>query len=242
METEATIPRHVKRFVRRLGLRVHWNVPLNYAKYNWTGRVLNTEPTDVEMQLHDVAHWLVCPPERRKLPEFGLGSDQVRESNAKQVLSNHDADEEEYLACAMQLAIVVYLGLDPNSVTAEVNTLYIADDKMAKIRKLLPLPKHEMAALESKLWAIGRRKRYGDGTDSSQFPSRETIRCWLIAARAAGAKSIISVRDTFDNYVFPVWVMPEENEDEKYEECDSIPAQKAIGFYDINDGSFEMGL
>lgn len=41
--------------------------------FSWDGRVLRTR-SEASVIVHEVAHWLLCPAERRSLPDFGLGA------------------------------------------------------------------------------------------------------------------------------------------------------------------------
>ncbi len=41
--------------------------------FSWDGRVIRTA-TEASVIVHEVAHWQICAPERRPLPDFGLGA------------------------------------------------------------------------------------------------------------------------------------------------------------------------
>jgi hypothetical protein len=57
-------------FAKRCGVPVH---PFDTAcEFNWDGVALNPA-TEAYVILHEVAHFLLAPPERRKLVDFGLG-------------------------------------------------------------------------------------------------------------------------------------------------------------------------
>jgi len=57
-------------FARRHGLAVH---PAGTkCAFNWDGAALDGD-TEAYVILHEVAHYLLAPPERRALPDFGLG-------------------------------------------------------------------------------------------------------------------------------------------------------------------------
>jgi hypothetical protein len=43
-----------------------------YCAFNWDGAALDGG-TEAYVILHEVAHYVLAPPERRKLPDFGLG-------------------------------------------------------------------------------------------------------------------------------------------------------------------------
>ena len=41
--------------------------------FSWDGAVLRTR-SEASVVLHEIAHWQLCPPDRRCLPDFGLGA------------------------------------------------------------------------------------------------------------------------------------------------------------------------
>ena len=55
---------------RRHGMAVH--PPGTSCAYNWDGVALDGA-TEAYVILHEVAHYVLAPPERRALPDFGLG-------------------------------------------------------------------------------------------------------------------------------------------------------------------------
>jgi elongation factor P hydroxylase len=57
-------------FARARGLAVHPEG--TECAYNWDGAALDGA-TEAYVILHEVAHYLLAPPERRALPDFGLG-------------------------------------------------------------------------------------------------------------------------------------------------------------------------
>ena len=57
-------------FAHRHGVAVH--PPGTGCAYNWDGAALDAE-TEAYVILHEVAHFVLAPPERRGLPDFGLG-------------------------------------------------------------------------------------------------------------------------------------------------------------------------
>jgi hypothetical protein len=62
--------RQAIRFARQHGMAVH--PPGTVCAYNWDGAALDGA-TEAYVILHEVAHYLLAPPERRALPDFGLG-------------------------------------------------------------------------------------------------------------------------------------------------------------------------
>jgi hypothetical protein len=57
-------------FARACGMRVH--PPGTRPGFNWDGAALDGD-TEAYVILHEIAHFVLAPPERRRLPDFGLG-------------------------------------------------------------------------------------------------------------------------------------------------------------------------
>jgi hypothetical protein len=57
-------------FARRCGVPVHR--PGTAGRFNWDGVALNCD-TEAYVILHEIAHFVLAPPERRRLIDFGLG-------------------------------------------------------------------------------------------------------------------------------------------------------------------------
>ncbi len=57
-------------FARRRGIPVH--PPGTKCRFNWDGSALGGA-TEAYVILHEIAHFVLAPPERRTLPDFGLG-------------------------------------------------------------------------------------------------------------------------------------------------------------------------
>src|SRR5947209_18623001 len=55
---------------RRLGVPAH--PPGTYPAFNWDGQALDTD-TEAYVILHELAHFVLAPSERRCLIDFGLG-------------------------------------------------------------------------------------------------------------------------------------------------------------------------
>ncbi len=63
--------------------------------------------------------------------------------------------------------------------------------------------------------------------------SKEEIRRWFLEGKKKGATHMIVVCDTFDYEDFPVFVMPNENVRQKYEEYDKKDMQKVMEVYSL---------
>ncbi len=58
-------------FARRHGMAVH--PARTSCAYNWDGSALDGN-TEAYVILHEVAHYVLAPPERQRLPDFGAGA------------------------------------------------------------------------------------------------------------------------------------------------------------------------
>jgi hypothetical protein len=90
---------------RAAGMTVH--PPNTRPGCNWDGHALDGE-TEAYVILHEVAHFVLAPPARRSLVDFGLGpgpdTTRVDLAERAQTLSIAERDAEE--ACASLLAIL----------------------------------------------------------------------------------------------------------------------------------------
>ena len=83
------------------------------AAFSWDGAVLRvrSEPWVI---LHEVGHWLVCPPERRHLPDFGVGagpeSGHKAEADAARCVDDATQQEDEVLSSLLGILLQVELG------------------------------------------------------------------------------------------------------------------------------------
>lgn len=81
------------------------------------------------MALHEVAHYLLAPPERRAMPNFGLGNhpyDTLGETRTAAVLSYSEVSLEEHIASLLHLHLVG-LVWKPNVVRHTANALNLED-------------------------------------------------------------------------------------------------------------------
>ena len=105
---------------------------------SWDGNVLRTTGRTYESVIHEVAHLLLSPPERIRLPEFGLGPDPCRRGFVERVTSREEADLEEHDACVLQLLIVRILGLDEPLVRNEYGTAPLTREVIEALRRGRP--------------------------------------------------------------------------------------------------------
>lgn len=91
----------------------------SYLSNGWNGKSVALDCMApgarlISSVVHDVAHWLVAPRQRRKVPDFGLGKgpDSGFDAGAPRVVSLPKAREEECLASCLGILIERDLGLD----------------------------------------------------------------------------------------------------------------------------------
>jgi hypothetical protein len=70
-ETAELHRRQALALARGCGMPVH--LPGSRPGFNWDGTALDAD-TEAYVILHEIAHFLLAPPERRRLPDFGLGA------------------------------------------------------------------------------------------------------------------------------------------------------------------------
>ena len=96
------------------------------AAFSWDGRVIRTR-SETSVVFHEIAHWQVAPPERRGLPDFGLGAGpetgRVAEANAAACTDIATKEEEENLASLLGILWEVEHGEPALLAFAEQNWL-----------------------------------------------------------------------------------------------------------------------
>jgi len=94
-----------------LGIPTHDGDPAD--GFSWDGGALATE-TETTVLFHDIAHWRVCPSDRRTLYDFGLGggpeSGRKQEADLVRVADQTTAEHEELLASVLGMAYEVEAG------------------------------------------------------------------------------------------------------------------------------------
>jgi hypothetical protein len=98
-------------FARRCGMAVY--PPGTKCRFNWDGTALNGE-TEAYVILHEAAHFVLAPPERRQLIDFGLGPGpdtlDREAAMAAAVLSPLARDEDEAAASLLGILWEARLG------------------------------------------------------------------------------------------------------------------------------------
>lgn len=81
--------------------------------FSWDGRCIRTR-SEPSVVVHEIAHWLVCPPERRGLYDFGLGAGpetgRRAEADAVACVDDETRQTEEALASLLGILWEVELG------------------------------------------------------------------------------------------------------------------------------------
>lgn len=138
---QRAIERQLRGLVQRLAPEVTIRFPRQRRPPNglsWNGRHLRPTGQTLESQIHEIAHFLVAPAERRSLPEFGLGPDPYRRNFVERTVPEEEADREEADACLLQLVIVTLLGLDAGAVMTEVHVAPLSEDRIRNLRLRRP--------------------------------------------------------------------------------------------------------
>jgi hypothetical protein len=96
MQDAKSLARKVRCIAKQLSL------PLKEEreKYSWDGKYIHTRNMDRSWYdghsvLHDICHFQVASPTRRKTPEFGLGDSPDISSGAPVLLNDENAQREE---------------------------------------------------------------------------------------------------------------------------------------------------
>ena len=67
--------------------------------FSWDGRAVRTR-SEASVLIHEVAHWLIAPPDRRALPDFGLGAGpetgRIAEANAARCVDDAVREKKSY--------------------------------------------------------------------------------------------------------------------------------------------------
>jgi len=81
--------------------------------FSWDGVRLRTR-SEATVILHEIAHWQLCPPDRRRLPDFGLGAGPETglraAADAALCVSQQEQQEEEALTSLLGILWEAALG------------------------------------------------------------------------------------------------------------------------------------
>ncbi|MBB6249762.1 elongation factor P hydroxylase [Nitrospirillum iridis] len=95
----------------RFGIATIDELPMQ--AYSWDGHAIRTQ-SESYVLIHEIGHWLVAPPERRGLVDFGLGAGpetgRIAEANAAICVDLETQIEEEALSSLIGILWEVELG------------------------------------------------------------------------------------------------------------------------------------
>ena len=98
--------------------------------FSWDGLAVRTR-TETAVLLHEIAHWQIAPPERRCLPDFGLGAGPETglkdQADAARNVDNRIKEQEEDLASLLGILWEVEVGGPALIAFCEQNWLELHD-------------------------------------------------------------------------------------------------------------------
>lgn len=101
-----------QRLLARFGIKVEDRMPSPERPYSWDGRAFASHDSagnklGPEWTLHDVSHWRIASPTRRKRPEFGLGvaPNGWRPHDLRRRVADRTANVEELAASMIDAAL-----------------------------------------------------------------------------------------------------------------------------------------
>lgn len=102
--------------------------------FGWNGEVIRIDSPSLPAYdlAHELGHLLVCAPQRRHLPEFGLGGGfSTIGGDARQVVTDEVGDREEDYACMLAGLLLEWAGL-PNLHESELVQFVMIDPDTGK--------------------------------------------------------------------------------------------------------------
>lgn len=83
------------------------------AAFSWDGHAIRTK-SEASVLIHEVAHWQIAPPDRRRLADFGLGAGpetgRVAEADAARCATDAVKEHEELMASLLGILWEAELG------------------------------------------------------------------------------------------------------------------------------------
>lgn len=83
------------------------------AAFSWDGHAIRTR-SEASVLIHELAHWQIAPPDRRALPDFGLGAGPetgcVAEADAARCTTDAVKEHEELMASLLGILWEAALG------------------------------------------------------------------------------------------------------------------------------------
>lgn len=98
----------ILKIAKTVGIKLSERSPKE--NFGWDGKTVATGNRDDAEIVHDIAHWIVCAPSRRKVVEFGLGSGfdtgDEEAADKKQKVPRHFAQKEEEKASLLGILLM----------------------------------------------------------------------------------------------------------------------------------------
>ena len=100
-----------------LDLVMSFGVPVIHEKpstaFSWDGHAIRTQ-SEASVLVHELAHWQIAPPDRRHLPDFGLGAGPetgcVADADAARCANDTVKEHEELMASLLGILWEAVLG------------------------------------------------------------------------------------------------------------------------------------
>jgi hypothetical protein len=120
---------------------------------NWDGFKINAKDITEDGMIHEIAHWILAPEERRAIPDYGLGAGPssswdayngaLKKMGKEPRDFNHIKDvDEEILTCVLEFCFEGLIGMDMIHLMRDRNFLefstlkWESDDVMIHIKEL----------------------------------------------------------------------------------------------------------
>lgn len=77
--------------------------------YSWDGKSISLKANQL---CHEIAHWIIATPERRSMPDYGLGTAPESGIRTERVLSYDACQAEEAMASMLGIAYEAMIGVN----------------------------------------------------------------------------------------------------------------------------------
>lgn len=102
----------ITKLARFAGVSLNWKRSPSES-FQWDGKDIACAGQDASTIIHDIAHWIVCDPERRSVEDFGLGpGPDSSDQDTIIMLSSLALSDEEEFASALGIWFEKQMGLD----------------------------------------------------------------------------------------------------------------------------------
>ena len=160
-------------WARACGVRVHRDG--TDCAFNWDGTALDPE-TEAYVILHEVAHFLLAPPERRTLPDFGLGPgpDTRDRDTAAQAATLTLAESEADEAAASLIGILWEAELGHPALASFLDQNWLEGLERGLAAEHFERVIGHIATLTLPPLRDGLHRRAGEGPRVAKIPNRST--------------------------------------------------------------------